>query len=131
MNRAVIGIGSNLPDSEKIVLECCRKIREIVEESEFSSCYETVPVSTIPQPNYHNCVGVIETRKAFEDIRSIFKGMETEAGRTKTDKQRGVVVLDIDIVKWNDEVVSPRDYLQDYVQIGLRQLSSFLRDKSK
>lgn len=124
MNRAVIGIGSNLPDSEKIVLECCKKIREIVEDSEFSTCYETVPVSTIPQPNYHNCVGIITTPKAFDEIRAIFKSMEAEAGRTKSDKQRGVVILDIDIVKWNDEVVSPRDFLQDYVQIGLRQLSS-------
>lgn len=124
MNRAVIGIGSNLPDSEKIVLECCKKIREIVEGSEFSTCYETVPVSTIPQPNYHNCVGIITTPKAFDEIRAIFKSMEAEAGRTKSDKQRGVVILDIDIVKWNDEVVSPRDFLQDYVQIGLRQLSS-------
>lgn len=131
MNRAVIGIGSNLPDSEKIVLECCKKIREIVEESEFSSCYETVPVSTIPQPNYHNCVGVVETPKEYEAIRAVFKAMEVEAGRTKSDKQRGVVVLDIDIVKWNDEVVSPRDFLQDYVQIGLRQLSSFLSDKGE
>ena len=124
MNRAVIGIGSNLPDSEKIVLECCKKIREIVEDSEFSTCYETVPVSTISQPNYHNCVGIITTPKAFDEIRAIFKSMEAEAGRTKSDKQRGVVILDIDIVKWNDEVVSPRDFLQDYVQIGLRQLSS-------
>ena len=124
MTRAVIGIGSNLPDSEKIVLECCKKIREIVEDSEFSTCYETVPVSTIPQPNYHNCVGIITTPKAFDEIRAIFKSMEAEAGRTKSDKQRGVVILDIDIVKWNDEVVSPRDFLQDYVQIGLRQLSS-------
>lgn len=124
MNRAVIGIGSNLPDSEKIVLECCKKIREIVEDSEFSTCYETVPVSTIPQPNYHNCVGIITTPKAFDEIRAIFKSMEAVAGRTKSDKQRGVVILDIDIVKWNDEVVSPRDFLQDYVQIGLRQLSS-------
>lgn len=124
MNRAVIGIGSNLPDSEKIVLECCKKIREIVEDSEFSTCYETVPVSTIPQPNYHNCVGIITTPKAFDEIRAIFKSMEAEAGRTKSDKQRGVVILDIDIVKWNDEVVSSRDFLQDYVQIGLRQLSS-------
>lgn len=125
MNRAVIGIGSNLPDSENIVLECCKKIREIVENSEFSTCYETVPVSTIPQPNYHNCVGIIATLKEFDDIRAIFKTMEAEAGRTKSDKQRGVVILDIDIVKWNDDVISPRDYLQDYVQIGLRQLSSF------
>lgn len=125
MNRAVIGIGSNLPDSENIVLECCKKIRGIVENSEFSTCYETVPVSTIPQPNYHNCVGIIATFKEFDDIRAIFKTMEAEAGRTKSDKQRGVVILDIDIVKWNDDVISPRDYLQDYVQIGLRQLSDF------
>lgn len=125
MNRAVIGIGSNLPDSENIVLRCCRKIREIVGTVEFSSCYETVPVSAIPQPNYHNCVGVFETDKSYEETRSMFKQMETDAGRVKSDKQRGVVVLDIDIVIWNDNVVSPRDYLQDYVQIGLRQLSRY------
>lgn len=123
MNRAVIGIGSNIPESENMVVECCKKIRDMVDSVEFSSCYETVPVSVMPQPNYHNCVGVAETGKSFDELRAAFKRMEAEAGRTKSDKQRGVVILDIDIVEWNGQVVSPEDYLQDYVQLGLRQLS--------
>lgn len=123
MNHVIIGVGSNLPDSRRIVEMCCEVIRSIAASSRFSSCYETVPVSTIRQANYHNCVGIIDTDKSYEELRTIFKAMEVQAGRTKDDKLRGVVALDVDIVKWNDEVISARDMMQDYMQIGLKQLA--------
>ncbi|MEG1574818.1 MAG: 2-amino-4-hydroxy-6-hydroxymethyldihydropteridine diphosphokinase [Bacteroidales bacterium] len=123
MNHVVIGIGSNLPDSKRIVKRCCEDIGSIVLSSLFSSCYQTVAVGTIPQADYHNCVGIIDTDSDYAEMRSVFKAMEKKEGRTPDGKLHGVVALDIDIVIWNDTVISPRDLTQDYIQKGLKQLT--------
>lgn len=76
MNRAIVCLGSNVPGGKLLVKKSCVEIRGLVSSAKFSSCYETVPVSSIPQPNYHNCVGVLETELEFEDLFRIFKEME-------------------------------------------------------
>ena len=67
MNRAIVCLGSNVHGGKLLVKKSCVEIRGLVSSAKFSSCYETVPVSSIPQPNYHNCVGVLETELEFED----------------------------------------------------------------
>ena len=85
----------------------CVEIRGLVSSAKFSSCYETVPVSSME----------------FEDLFRIFKEMEKAAGRTPGGKKVGIVPLDIDIAMWNDEIKKPRDMMQDYMQIGLMELN--------
>ena len=123
MNRAIVCLGSNVPGGKLLVKKSCVEIRGLVSSAKFSSCYETVPVSSIPQPNYHNCVGVLETELEFEDLFRIFKEMEKAAGRTPGGKKVGIVPLDIDIAMWNDEIKKPRDMMQVYMQIGLMELN--------
>ncbi|MCP9612472.1 2-amino-4-hydroxy-6-hydroxymethyldihydropteridine diphosphokinase [Coprobacter tertius] len=122
INRAIIGLASNIKGGMLLVKKSCQEIKAITVSAKFSSCYETVPVSSIPQPNYHNCVGIIETEWDFDHLRERFKEMEKAAGRHPDSKRQGEIPLDIDIVVWNDEVVKPRDMLQDYMQIGLLEL---------
>ncbi|WP_455497833.1 2-amino-4-hydroxy-6-hydroxymethyldihydropteridine diphosphokinase [Coprobacter sp.] len=123
MNKAIIGLGSNVPGGRLLIKKSCVEIREFVSSARFSSCYETVPVSSVPQPNYQNCVGIVEAELEYEELFRIFKEMEKASGRTPGGKKIGVVPLDIDIVMWNDEVKKPRDMMQDYMQIGLMELN--------
>lgn len=106
-----------------MVKKSCVEIRELVVSANFSTCYETVPVSSMLQPNYQNCVGIVETELEYEDLYHTFKEMEKAAGRTPGGKKNGIVPLDIDIAMWNDEVKKPRDMMQDYMQIGLMELN--------
>lgn len=123
MNKAIVGLGSNVPGGRLLIKKSCVEICEFVSSAKFSSCYETVPVSSVPQPNYQNCVGIVETELEYEELFRIFKEMEKASGRTPGGKKIGVVPLDIDIAMWNDEIKKPRDMMQDYMQIGLMELN--------
>ena len=122
MNKAIIGIGSNTTDAKARVEECCRQLSYVATESRFSSIYETEAVGTIPQPNYHNCVGVLRTSQPFEELKQKFKEMEREAGRLPEHKTEGKVIIDIDIVVWNNEVIKPTDLTRTYMTIGMEEL---------
>ena len=69
MNKAIVGIGSNVVDARDRVEQCCKLLASMVEEAKFSFVYETEAVGTLPQPNYHNCVGVISTTRPFEEMK--------------------------------------------------------------
>ena len=123
MNKAIVGIGSNIVDAKERVEECCRLLSEISIESRFSSVYETEAVGTIPQPTYHNCVGVLQTSQSFEELKQKFKEIEREAGRLPEHKAEGKVIIDIDIVVWNNEVIKPTDLTRSYMTIGMDELN--------
>ena len=122
MNRAVIGLGSNVKNALALLDACCREIASVAVSVRFSPCYETPAVGAVPSPDYCNCVGIVETEWDYDQLYRCFKDMEKAAGRTPEQKLRGEVPLDIDIVVWNDEVKRPRDMEQDYMQIGLARL---------
>ena len=122
MNKAIVGIGSNTVDAKARVEECCNFLSEIATESRFSSVYETEAVGSLPQPNYHNCVGVLCTSQPFEELKQKFKEMEREAGRLPEHKREGKVIIDIDIVVWNNEIIRPTDLARSYMTIGMEEL---------
>ena len=123
MNKIIVGIGSNVVDAKERVEECCRLLSQISIESRFSSVYETEAVGTLPQPNYHNCVGVLSVIQSFDELKQKFKEMEREAGRLPEHKTEGKVIIDIDIVVWNNEVVKPTDLTRTYMTIGMEELN--------
>lgn len=123
MNRAIIGIGSNIPDAKQRVKECCNDISAITDQSQFSSIYETAAVGTKPQPNYHNCVGVVATTATYEELKQQFKEYERIAGRLPEHKKEGKVIIDIDIVVWNGDIIKPVDLIRTYMTIGMNEMN--------
>ena len=120
MNKAIVGIGSNVVDARVRVEQCCKLLTSMVEAAKFSFVYETEAVGTLPQPN--NCVGVISTARPFEEMKQALKDMEREAGRLPEHKAEGKVIIDIDIVVWNNEVIKPTDLTRTYMTIGMEEL---------
>ncbi|MBP3353731.1 MAG: 2-amino-4-hydroxy-6-hydroxymethyldihydropteridine diphosphokinase [Bacteroidales bacterium] len=122
MNKAILGIGSNYPDAYIRVEECCKRINDMVEFATFSSIYQTEAVGLKPAPPYHNCVALIETSISYDKLKALFKDMEIKTGRNAKDKEQGLVIIDIDIVTWNNEVLRPADMERSYMKIGLKEL---------
>ena len=48
--------------------------------------------------------------------------MEREVGRLPEHKAEGKVIIDIDIVVWNNEVIKPTDLTRTYMTIGMEEL---------
>ena len=71
---------------------------------------------------FSNQLALLETSLSAEDIRNILKQIEKENGRLPEDKQQGIVKLDIDLLKYDDSILKPKDMEKDFVQSGLKEL---------
>ena len=122
-NRAIIAIGANIPEKERVVNDTINTLSERYPGSRFSSAYITPAVgSCVGNPHYCNAVGVLMVDADYETLHTSLKEMELSAGRTPQSKSTGLIPLDIDIVVWNDTILRPRDMRQVYVAIGLAEL---------
>lgn len=111
----LIGIGSNLPTTQfgppratcgaaLSALNAQPKISII----ECSYWYRTAPVPLSDQPWYVNAVAAVDTALSAEGLMAELLSLEKHFGR-----QRGVLnaarVLDLDLIAYNDHVVSKDD----------------------
>jgi len=71
---------------------------------------------------FRNVLAKVETELLPEEIIDKIKQTERAVGRSPKDKYLGKVIIDIDLVKYNDEILRPQDYQREYVQ---QLLSSF------
>ena len=71
---------------------------------------------------FSNQLAQFETSLSAEDIRNILKQIEKENGRLPEDKQQGIVKLDIDLLKYDDSILKPKDMEKDFVLAGLKEL---------
>lgn len=72
---------------------------------------------------FRNILATFNTELSIEEIKDKTKVIERAIGRTPRDKARGVVVVDIDILKKDDEILRPDDYQMPYVQQLLNEVS--------
>ena len=121
VNRAVIGLGSNINAEENI-----RRAKEAI-AGEFmliksSSFVETEPVGFKEQDRFINGALLIETELDAGRSESWLKVLETELGRVKTDNKYGPRSIDLDILVWNGEVVDEEVYEREFLRTSINEL---------
>lgn len=79
--------------------------------------------------NYPQSVGPFLNRVAEgwvcerpEEIQACLKSIECQLGRRSEQKAAGVVVIDLDLLQWNDRILKPADLQRPYVRSGLASL---------
>ncbi len=70
-----------------------------------SSVYKTAAWGNTNQPEFYNQVVVATTEKSPEEALRAILNIEDQLGRTRTEKW-GSRIIDIDILFWDDQVVS-------------------------
>ncbi len=121
MNRAVIGLGSNIHPEENI-----RKAKDAI-GGEFkiiksSSFVETEPVGFKEQDRFINGALLIETESDAGGLKSWLRKLEAELGRVKTDDKYGPRIIDLDILVWNGEVVEEEVYEREFLKKSIKEL---------
>ena len=71
---------------------------------------------------YFNKAGAFTTSMEVEQIRSLFKDMERQHGRTSASKSSGIIPLDIDLLMYGNTLLKPDDMKKNYVQQALASL---------
>ena len=108
MTRVLLGLGSNLGDKEKNIIEAITRISAFSTIKKKSHLYRTEPVGFIDQPWFLNCAIEIETEVTPYELLSLVKSIEKKLGRKKTIAY-GPRQIDIDILFYGDLVLKTKD----------------------
>ncbi|NLX66897.1 MAG: 2-amino-4-hydroxy-6-hydroxymethyldihydropteridine diphosphokinase [Bacteroidales bacterium] len=87
------------------------------------------PILTEPEDDkytylFRNVLARADTEMSPEEVIDKIKQTERAVGRTPRDKYLGKMIIDIDLIQYEDQILRPQDYEREYVQ----QLLSTLPD---
>ncbi|MDE6682471.1 MAG: 2-amino-4-hydroxy-6-hydroxymethyldihydropteridine diphosphokinase [Muribaculaceae bacterium] len=121
MKGVYLSLGSNYGDRRSNVENALLRMEEILKDVRKSEVYETKAVHGFG-PAYFNAVIYGTTNLEYEELNMFLKGYEKECGRTPESKLRNEVVIDLDIVVWDNEIVRPTDFAREFFQIGYKKM---------
>ena len=71
---------------------------------------------------YMNQLVSLKTVLSATELTEQFKALEGALGRTPAHKAQGIVLIDIDLVYFNDELLKPFEATLPYVQEGMKKI---------
>lgn len=118
---AYVALGSNLGDRNQILARARLALAalpgsRVVAES---SVEETAPVSDVPQGAYLNQMVALETELSPHELLAALHRIEHAEGRVRT-VHWGPRTLDLDIVRYGDELVQDPDLVIPHPQLAHR-----------
>lgn len=108
MQRAYIGIGSNLDDPLAQVRAAIAALQTLP-ESAFVACsplYRSHPVGPQDQPEYVNAVAVIDTSLSPDALLDRLQQIEHDQGRRRDGMRWGPRILDLDILLYGQQTIN-------------------------
>lgn len=108
MERAYVGLGSNLGDREATLREAVARLRAApgVAVAAVSSYRETAPVGVEDQPMFLNAVAALETALEPRALLELLLATERGLGRTRTGPRFGPRVVDLDLLLYGGRRVA-------------------------
>lgn len=123
LNEVVISIGSNHGDRVVQVADGIEWIKCILKEVSSSEIYSTIDCHG-GKRDYMNAVVKGVTAENISSLDALCKQYEFRHGRTEEARGKGYVPVDIDVVIFNHDIIRPKDFNQDFFQIGYKQIYS-------
>ena len=117
-HKIFVGIGSNI-DREKNITSCIDILRGLYGEVITSPVYETESMG-FDGPNFYNLVSCFETDESIYDLKINLNKIENDHGRHFNETKFSSRTLDIDILYYDDLVLS-----DDKVQIPRKEICEY------
>jgi 2-amino-4-hydroxy-6-hydroxymethyldihydropteridine diphosphokinase len=118
IHECIVGLGSNI-DPEQNIAAALFYLRLEHELVAVSSIIKTSPIGMTNQPDFLNGVAKVNTEMELEGFQYYLKSIEDKLKRDRTAPKFGPRTIDLDIIKWDDQIVDPdyfdRDFLRDLV----------------
>lgn len=122
MNEAYLLLGSNLGNRKYTIDSAVNKIKEqagvIITTS---SIYETEPWGTNASLSFYNQIIVIKTLLSAKRLLTVLLNIEKQLGRIRTEVKNDPRTIDIDILFFNDDIISQQDLEIPHPRIHLRR----------
>lgn len=115
MHKVLLSIGTNT--NTRFNLNRAKSILQTDFPSiQFTNDIESKAYGEIYKGLFLNTLGYFESDLHKNDLILHFKNIEKIMGRTPKDKSKGKVIIDIDLIKWDNEIIKPNDFERSYVQ---------------
>lgn len=125
LNKGILVLGSNYKKEKN--MEAARQLLEAsFPDIRFAPEVYTRPIGCRNPESFLNQVALLETSLPQPSVKQILKKIETTLGRSPEDKIKEQIVIDIDLVWWNNIPLKPSDLSREYIRKGIVELSSQL-----
>lgn len=108
MVRTYIGIGSNLADPARQVMQAIAELDGILGCCcvGHSSLYASRPLGPQDQPDYVNAVAALDSALPAPRLLAELQRIEHLHGRTRSGPRWGPRILDLDLLLYGDEIIA-------------------------
>ena len=123
MHKALLSLGSNLGSRKQNLLNCidfinnCKNIKVVG----VSCLYESSPMYNLNQEDFINCVIEIETSLKPLELLKYNQSFEKKMGRERSRIRNQPRKIDIDILTYNNEIVSEENLQIPHPRISERK----------
>ena len=118
LHKIFVGIGSNI-DREKNIKSCIEILKDLYDNILISPVYETEAMG-FNGPNFYNLVLSFETEENVYDLKNGLNQIENNHGRHFNETKFSSRTLDIDILYYDDLVLS-----DDKIQIPRKEICEY------
>ena len=119
MSRVFIGVGSNI-DPETNILDALSFLAHYSKIKGISTFYRTSPIDRPDQAPFINGVIEIQTALTPANLKHILRQIESELGRIRTDDKYASRPIDLDILVYDDLIISSPELTIPDPDIGNR-----------
>ena len=107
INRAFIGLGSNLEDPQQQIINAFDQLSKIPKTQLInrSSLYRSVAIGPGEQPDYINAVAELHTELEPEVLLDQLQQIENAQGRVRGEIRWTARTLDLDLLLFNDTII--------------------------
>ncbi len=121
MHHVLLSLGTNT--HARFNLKCAMQLLELhFQNVRFTSVVKSNPYGTQYNRPFLNTLAFFHTSLKQEELAFQLKNMEQKMGRKPEDKSNGKIIIDIDLIMWDNEIVKPEDFKRSYVRELLPQV---------
>ncbi|WP_438951929.1 2-amino-4-hydroxy-6-hydroxymethyldihydropteridine diphosphokinase [Porticoccus sp.] len=121
LHRVIISVGSNI-EAAKNIARCHEILAAETILLASAKVIQTSPVGYQFQPDFLNTAYLIETPLEKLSFNRYLKAVEERMGRLKGPIKSGPRAIDLDIVIWDDLILTDDFYCHDYVRLPVQEL---------
>ena len=121
-HECIIGIGSNIEPEQNIAaaLFFLRQEQELIAISTF---IKTSPIGIPDQPDFLNGAAKVLTEMEIVEFKDYLKNIEERLKRDRTVPKFGPRTIDLDLVKWDGEIIDQDYYKRDFLKTVVDEIA--------
>lgn len=108
--KITISLGSNT-EQEQHIEEAIERLKTVFSDITFTQPQWTEPIGVVSD-RYLNCLANFTTSLSLQQLMQQLKDIETAMGDTHENHKQGIVLIDLDVIKYGDKEVKKIAWLQ-------------------